>query len=78
MKTNNDTKTLELPGIAKVVGRPRLHATDADRRAANAAAAKRYQAKLKAAKQARSDLARPPVSPLIDLSLATPAWRRKD
>lgn len=74
MKDATDTKTGDLLGTTPHRGRPPKHRTTADRKAANAAAARAYRARKKADQQPRRDPA-PLKSKVIDLS-ELPAWRR--
>lgn len=73
MKDAADHKTGDLLGKPPRRGRPPKHGTPAEKKTANAAAARAYRARKKAEQAARRDPAQPLHSKVIDLS-ALPAW----
>lgn len=76
MKDSADTRTADmLAPPAPRRGRPAKHASEAERRAANAQAARAYRERKKAERAARRDPAQTISSRVIDLS-ELPAWRR--
>lgn len=79
MKDPADKKTAELPELEPVKpgrGRPRVHQTPEEKKAAQAEAARQYRARKKAERDARRDLGQPISSKIIDLSVLPP-WQRK-
>lgn len=68
--------TVKTEGEVKL-GRPRKHLTKDEKRAANAAAARKYRAQKKAQREERRNTNKLPQSRIIDLSALNPPWRMR-